>query len=101
MRRPAHPRAERDELRTLPGIGPAMAADLRLLGIRSVRELSRRDPERLYDRLCRITGVRQDPCVLYVFRCAVYVAGTKSPRPELRQWWAWKNRRLPPRGARR
>lgn len=29
----------RDELQQLPGIGPSMAADLRRLGVRSVREL--------------------------------------------------------------
>ena len=49
--------------------------------MRSVRDLARRDPERLYARLCRLTGVRQDPCVLYTFRCAVYAAGTPGPDP--------------------
>ena len=62
----------RDELEVLPGIGPSIAADLRLLGVRSIADLARRDPERLYARLCDITRSKQDPCVLYVFRCAVY-----------------------------
>ncbi len=74
-----------------------MAADLRLLGVQSIAGLARRDPERLYQKLCRMTGTRQDPCVLYVFRCAVYVARSRSPRPELMLWWAWKDRRLPRR----
>ena len=59
------------------------AADLRRLGVRSVKDLARRDAERLYRRLCEITGQRQDPCVLYTFRCAVYAARTEKPEPEL------------------
>jgi hypothetical protein len=67
--------------------------------VRSVRDLGRRDPERLYRLLCEQTGERQDPCVLYTFRCAVYAARTKGPDPALLKWWAWKDKRLS--GARR
>lgn len=84
----------RDELQQLPAIGPSMARDLRRLGVRSVKDLARRDPERLYARLSAITGERQDACVLYTFRCAVYAARTARPNPELLKWWAWKGRRL-------
>jgi len=84
----------RDELQELPSIGPSMAADLRRLGVKSVKDLARRDPERLYRRLCEITGARQDPCVLYTFRCAVYAARTPRPQPELLKWWHWKGREL-------
>lgn len=84
----------RDELQQLPGVGPSIAADLRRLGVRSVRDLARRDPERLYVRLCQLTSTRQDPCVLYTFRCAVYAARAERPAPELLNWWKWKERRL-------
>jgi nucleotidyltransferase/DNA polymerase involved in DNA repair len=84
----------RDELQALPAVGPSIAADLRRLGVKSVRDLARRDPERLYARLCGITGARQDPCVLYTFRCAVYAARTTRPEPELLKWWKWKDRKL-------
>jgi hypothetical protein len=84
----------RDELQVLPGVGPSIAGDLRRLGVRSVRDLRRRDPERLYARLCQMTGTRQDPCVLYTFRCAVYAARTEKPEPELLKWWNWKGRKL-------
>lgn len=84
----------KDELQQLPGVGPSIAADLRSLGIRSIRDLARRDPERLYVRLCEQTGERQDPCVLYTFRCAVYAARTEMPDVSLLKWWAWKDRRL-------
>ena len=83
-----------DELQDLPGVGPSIAADLRSLGVRSIRDLARRDPERLYHRLCDLTGERQDPCVLYVFRCAVYASRTEAPDPALLKWWAWKDREL-------
>jgi nucleotidyltransferase/DNA polymerase involved in DNA repair len=86
-----------DELTSLPGVGPRIAADLRRLGVRSIKALARRDPERLYARLCELTSTRQDSCVLYTFRCAVYAARTERPEPELLKWWTWKNRRLPSR----
>jgi Pathogenicity locus len=83
-----------DELQSLPGIGPSLARDLRALGVRRVSDLARRDPERLYLRLNRLTGQRQDPCVLYAFRCAVYAARTPRPVPRLLKWWNWKDRTL-------
>ncbi len=82
----------RDELEQLPAIGPRMAAVLRRLGVKSIKDLARRDPERLYSRLCEITRQRQDPCVLYTFRCAVYAARTPDPDPQLLKWWNWKGR---------
>jgi nucleotidyltransferase/DNA polymerase involved in DNA repair len=83
-----------DELQGLPGIGPSLARDLRAIGVRRIADLQRRDPEQLYARLNRLRGRRQDPCVLYAFRCAAYAARTSRPRPELRKWWNWKDRRL-------
>ena len=85
----------RDVLQTIPGVGPSLARDLRSLGVTSLAALRRRSPERLYAQLNRIRGARQDPCVLYVFRCAVYFARTRHPRSGLLKWWNWKNRVLP------
>lgn len=84
----------RDELRRAPGIGPSLAGDLHDLGVHSLAALGRRNPERLYGDLNRLRGVRQDPCVLYAFRCAVYFARTPRPQPALLKWWNWKDRRL-------
>lgn len=83
-----------DELQTLPAIGPSLAADLRALGVQRAADLKRRDPERLYARLNRLRGQRQDPCVLYSFRCAAYAARTPRPRAQLLKWWNWKGRTL-------
>ncbi len=85
----------KDELRSIPGIGPSLARDLRVLGITRIADLKRRDPDRMYARLQRLRGVRQDPCVLYTFRCAAYYARTRRPAPRLLKWWNWKDRRLP------
>ncbi|HTA16302.1 MAG TPA: helix-hairpin-helix domain-containing protein, partial [bacterium] len=37
---------------------------------------------------------RQDPCVLYTFRCAAYAARTAKPDREKLKWWFWKGRTL-------
>jgi len=50
-------------LEDIPNIGPAVAADLRQLGITSPADLRGRDPYAMYDDLCRITGQRHDPCL--------------------------------------
>lgn len=91
------PETSTDELQRIPGIGPSLARDLRRLGFNRVRDLAAADPEAMYQRLCRLTRSRQDPCVLYAFRCAVYYASRKRHRPELLAWWNWKDRRLEPR----
>jgi hypothetical protein len=82
------------DLQRIPGIGPSLAQDFIDLGIRSVAGLRGRDPQKLYDKLCRITGEQQDRCVLYTFRCAVYFASEAQPDPELLKWWNWKDTKL-------
>lgn len=81
----------KSELMTIPGVGPAMTADFHLLGIHKVAELKRRDPQQLYDELCRLTKQKQDRCVLYVFRCAIYFASHTKHEPEKLLWWNWKD----------
>jgi len=87
-------RRSTDELQEAPGIGVSLAQDLHDLGVHSLASLARRDPERLYDRLQQLRRQRQDPCVLYAFRCAVYYARTPRPKAELLKWWNWKGREL-------
>lgn len=80
-------------LQDLSGIGPAMLDDFEKLGIRSVDQLADSDPQQLYDELCRVTGARQDPCVLDTFTCAVAQARDPDLPPEKRQWWYWSRLR--------
>jgi hypothetical protein len=85
-------RKAKSPLEIIPGVGPSIAADLEGLGVREVADLKRADPQKLYDRLCSQTGVRQDPCVLYTFRCAVYYASRPVHDPEKLKWWNWKDK---------
>jgi hypothetical protein len=72
-------------LEEIPNVGPATAADFRRLGIATPADLVGRDPYALYDELCRVTGVRHDPCVLDTFIAAVrYMEG--APK---RPWWKY------------
>ena len=70
-------------LTDLPNIGPAMARDLHLLGFERSEQLAGQNPQALYDRLCELTGVRQDPCVLDVFVSVTRFMDGEEPRP----WW--------------
>lgn len=90
--RPASTQADTLELQGIPGVGPSIARDLTELGIRRVADLRGRDPNELYERLSAQRGVRMDPCVLYVFRCAIYFAETEAPESERLKWWNWKGR---------
>ncbi|MBU3684668.1 MAG: mitomycin resistance protein [Phycisphaerales bacterium] len=58
-------------LSDLANVGPATLADFRTLGIRTVAQLARQDAFRLYDRLCRRTAARHDPCCIDVFMAAI------------------------------
>ena len=80
-----------EHLQTIPGIGKSMATDLKALGIHKVSDLVQKNPQDMYDELCRQRKTKMDRCVLYVFRCAVYYAENDKHDPELLKWWNWKN----------
>ena len=77
-----------------------MLADFELLGVRDVAALARQDPQALYDRLCRLQGGRQDPCVLDTFHCAVAQARDPGLPAAQRKWWWWSRLRKGERRAR-
>lgn len=76
-------------LQELGSVGPATAKDFILLGFTKPEELRGQDAQKLYERLCKLTNSKQDPCVLDVLRCAI--AQAENPRlPEKwKNWWAW------------
>lgn len=78
-----------DRLEDLPNVGPAMARDLRLLGIDKPADLIGQDPFVLYDRLCTLTGSRHDPCVLDLFMSVTSFMAGGPARP----WWAFSPER--------
>ena len=76
-------------LEQLPNIGPAIAADLRRIGIATPADLRGRDPLALYQALCRVSGRRQDPCVLDTFIAACDFMRGAAPAP----WWRYTAQR--------
>ena len=71
------------KLQHIPNIGPAMVQDFTALGITRPAQLNGADPLALYQRLCRITGTRHDPCVLDTLISAVRFMEGEPARP----WW--------------
>lgn len=82
-------RAVKKHFQTLVNIGPATAQDLIDLGFRQLEELGEQDPLEMYKRLCSLTGVRHDPCVLDVFMATVHNVRTG----ERRVWWEFTSER--------
>ena len=76
-------------LTDLPNIGEAMAADFRLMGYKTPEQLTGCDGYQLYRRLCELTQIRHDPCVLDIFlSVADFMAGNP---PKL--WWHYTEQR--------
>ena len=76
------------ELQTIPGIGKSISNDLYEIGIRSVSDLEKCNPEKLFDKSNKYINITQDRCLLYTFRCAVYYAKGGRDRERLK-WWNW------------
>ena len=72
-------------LEEIPNIGPALAEDLRLVGVSHPQDLIGRDPYSMYEELCFKTGELHDPCVIDVFISAVRFMEGEPKRP----WWAY------------
>jgi Pathogenicity locus. len=85
--------ADERQLKDLVSIGPATLNDLELLGINSVAQLRLRNPQRMYQQLCRIKKQVIDPCCLDVFVAAVAQARDPNLPIEQRQWWYWSKAR--------
>lgn len=66
-------------------VGPATQKDLTLLGITTKTQLANSDPDELYERLQKLTGSKQDPCVWDVFAAIIHEAQTGEKKP----WWHW------------
>lgn len=76
-------------LADLKNVGPATMKDLSRLGISTLRDLAVQDAFEMYERLCRLTRQRHDPCVIDVFLSAVDQARGGMARP----WWHYTPQR--------
>lgn len=79
------------DLQEIPGVGPNIERDLLKIGIRCIKDLKGKNPDKLYHKLCACEKTGVDRCVLYVFRCAVYYADHARHDPERLKWWNWKD----------
>lgn len=87
--RKASTAAECERLEQLPNIGTSIAADLRALGIAHPRDLAAADAFQLYQALCKLSGQRQDPCVLDTFLAATDFMRGAPAKP----WWDYTAQR--------
>jgi hypothetical protein len=77
------------EFTDIPNIGPAMVEDFKLLELKSPADLKGTDPLLLYQKLCKKTGNRHDPCVLDTIMSAVDFMNGARAKP----WWDYTQER--------
>ncbi len=85
----ARTHAEVTKFTDIPNVGKAMEHDFILLGIRSPKDLAKKDPYSLYKKLEKITGAHQDPCVLDTYMAVVDFMQGAPARP----WYAYTKER--------
>ena len=81
--------AQATALESIPNVGKQIAPDLRQLGYETPAQLRGKDPYAMYDRLCALTGVRHDPCLLDTFIAAVRFMDGSPAVP----WWVYTKER--------
>ncbi|MDB4991890.1 MAG: hypothetical protein JWL75_135 [Parcubacteria group bacterium] len=69
----------------IPNIGPRMADDFQKLGLKAPHDLAGKDPFTLYQKMCRVSGARQDPCVLDTYMAAIDFMNGAKPK----MWWTY------------
>ena len=73
----------------IPNIGPAVAKRLLLIGLQSPRQLKNKDPFDLYQKSCKLSKMREDPCLLDTYMAAMDFMNGASRRP----WWFYTKER--------
>ena len=78
-----------EKLTYLPNIGISLAENLKRIGIDTPEKLEEKDPYELYQKLCKVTGKRQDPCVLDIFMSVTDFMDGGEPQV----WWKYTDER--------
>ena len=73
----------------IPNVGLAMVRDFKLLGISTPKQLTKKDPYKLYKQLEKATGTRHDPCVLDTFMAVVDFMNGAPAKP----WFSYTEER--------
>lgn len=69
------------EFQDIPNVGPAMARDFILVGLRKPTDLINKNPLTLYNKMCKVSGVRQDPCVLDTYIAVIKFMNGAPAKP--------------------
>ena len=73
----------------LPNIGKKIAHYLKIADIKTPQSLIGKDAFDLYDKLCKKTGEKLDPCVIDVFMSAIDFMEGAEPKA----WWKFTSER--------
>ena len=65
----------------IPNVGGAMERDFLFLGLKSPADLKKLDAYTLYQKMCKKSGVRQDPCVLDTYLAVIDFMNGAQSRP--------------------
>lgn len=73
----------------IPNVGPRMEEDFRQLGIKNPHDLKGKDAYALYLKMNKISGTRQDPCVLDTYMAVIDFMNGGPVAP----WWSFTEKR--------
>lgn len=65
----------------IPNVGGAMEHDFIFLGLKSPVNLKKQDAFTLYQKMCKMSGTRQDPCVLDTYIAVIDFMNGAPSRP--------------------
>lgn len=82
----------KEDLMNIHNIGLRIKKMLLDIGIHTMSDLKNKVPERLYEEVCKNTGIIQDRCLLYVFRMAIYYVNNDVHDEEKLKWNYWKDK---------
>jgi hypothetical protein len=68
----------------IPNVGKAMERDFLFLGLKTPTDLKKQDAYALYQKMCKKSGIRQDPCVLDTYLVVIDFMNGAPARP-----WFW------------
>lgn len=78
-----------ESLSDLVSVGPATIDIFKTLGIYSLTDLIDKEARELYEKLCKITNAKHDPCVEDVFRAAIEQVKNPNLPNEKKKWFYW------------
>lgn len=79
------------DLYTLPNIGPRSVALLGSVGVKTIKQLQKLGPEKVYDKLCLSQKSHIHMAFLYVLRAAYSYSNEKVDFDGAKKWWLFRS----------